>query len=113
MLSRQSCVVGIFVAAFFSLLSFSFYYLYNAPIVGISVSWDKSNGRYDVASSTPWSSLKPGDVIKRIGTLQVGFYHLLTDNIHIHGREELFQWLEVKKDLFQVFRHPSNGQESP
>jgi len=45
-------------------------------------------------------------VILRVGDLDVGFTHLLTDNIYIHGKNELFEWLRIKKDVFRTLMNP-------
>jgi signal transduction histidine kinase len=98
---KRAFITGLSIIAFAGLLLFSFYFLYNSPSVGVTVSWDEAQGRYKVLSSQSWSSIEKGDVIKRIGKLEIGFHHLLTDNIYIYSRGELLSWFEAKKDVFQ------------
>ncbi|MBP8644642.1 MAG: hypothetical protein KBH99_00800 [Syntrophobacteraceae bacterium] len=103
---RQPFLVSILMIAFLLLLSFAFHHLHNAPVLGITTAWSQADHRYHVLTSSPWSPLKPGDVILRMGDLDVGFTHLLTDNIYIHGKNELFEWLRIKKDVFRTLMNP-------
>ncbi|MGB5159422.1 hypothetical protein [Desulfobacterium sp. N47] len=107
------------VAGFLIFLGLSFYYLYNSPVVGASFSWDDSEQHYQVASSEPWSPLHTGDTVTAIGDLQISFPHLLTDNIHLHSKNELFSWLDAKQQIFRVLNQQSvafcvirNGKET-
>lgn len=104
--AKRTFVIGISAIVFATLLSFSLYFLYNAPTVGITLFWDKDRGHYEVLSSQPRSPLDKGDVLKRIGELEAGFHHLLTDNIYIYSRDELFSWLEAKRRAFQQLKQP-------
>lgn len=104
-ISRKSTALCL-VAGFLVLLGFSFYYLYNAPVVGAVFSWDASEKHYHVASSESWSGLRTGDTILAVGDLSVGFEHLLVDNIHIQSRAEFFSWLKAKQRIFQLLSQP-------
>lgn len=104
--SRKLLVVA-FTAAFVVLLAASCYHLYNSPVVGASFSWDDAGGHYKVTSAKPWSKLKPGDAIRKIGDLDIEFEHLLKDNIYIDSRAELFSWFKAKEAVFQRLEAPS------
>jgi signal transduction histidine kinase len=94
-------VVIAFIAAYLSIISCSVYYLYTAPTVGVSLSWNETENHYLVLSSEPWSQFKAGDVIIRIGDLDAEFLSLLKDNIHIESRSQLFSWFRIKKDVYE------------
>jgi signal transduction histidine kinase len=47
-----------------------------------------------------------GDLIERIGSHTILFHHLLNDNVYIGSRNELFAWLEIKKQIFKELRKP-------
>ena len=98
--TRAATVVGL-TGAFILLLALSFYYLFHAPTVGATFSWNDGSKRYEVTSTQPWSQLKTGDVIERIEDLEVGFQHLLVDNIYVESRAALFSWFAAKRQVFE------------
>jgi signal transduction histidine kinase len=87
--------------AYLSLIICSVYYLYTAPTVGASLSWNKALKHYQISSAEPWSQLKAGDVIIKINNLDADFLSLLKDNIHIESRSQLFSWFSIKRDVYR------------
>lgn len=96
-----------FSIAFVLLFISSLYYLFNAPVLGIKTSWDETNKRWNIVSATEPSLLKDGDAILTIGDMKIDFHHLLTDNIYINSRSELFAWFEAKRQIFGELSKPS------
>nr|NJM02697.1 hypothetical protein [Desulfobacula sp.] len=92
---RKAYVIGGSIIAFILLLTISAIILYRAPIIGIVIDW--RTGR--VLSTASWSSFQPDDRILAISGLKVRPFHLLTDNIHIKSRTDLFSWLKAKQEL--------------
>ena len=104
--NRHVHIIGILLIAFSTLLLFSFYFLYTSPSIGTTLSFDKSNGKYVIASSTKWSPLRAGDSIQSINNVPISFHHLLVDNIYIDSRQELFDWFKAKGEIYRLLSHP-------
>jgi len=102
----RAFITGISTVLLAAILSFSFYFLYQSPTAGISVSWDAAAKHYRVAWSQPGSPFEKGDLIRRIGNLDITFLHLLNDNIYINSRDELFSWLEAKHRIYEELQEP-------
>jgi signal transduction histidine kinase len=96
-----------FILIFILILGLSFYYLYNSPTIGVTFTWDHEIRHHTVSASEPWSRLKTGDVLIGIGGQKVTYLDLLNDNIYLKSREELFSWLEAKKEIFHILSRPS------
>jgi signal transduction histidine kinase len=103
---RMAAVVAL-IAAYIALVACSFYFLYTAPTVGVTLSWSNEDKHYQVTTAESWSQLKPGDVIIGIGGLNAGFESLLKDNIYIENRAQLFSWLHAKKEIYSALNKPS------
>jgi signal transduction histidine kinase len=94
-------------SALFILLVFSsLYFLYRAPVLGIETTWNEKESLWQVAEAVPGSPLKQSDRLMEIGDVRLGFHHLLTDNIHIHHRADIFAWFEAKRAVFSQLNRP-------
>ncbi|MRR34718.1 hypothetical protein EG829_08475, partial [bacterium] len=92
---------------FFLLLVLStLYFLYHAPILGIRTVWDENARIWEVAGSDPGCRLKQGDRLLQLEDLRLGFLHLLTDNIYIADRSEIFAWFEAKQVVYDRLSRP-------
>ncbi len=91
-----------FTVVFILLVASSFYFLYHAPVMGVQTSWNEQAKAWQVIAAEPSCPLKKGDLLLQLGDLRLGFHHLLTDNIYIAGRSEIFAWLEAKKAVYHA-----------
>lgn len=99
-LNKRLAAVVALTAAYICLLACSFYFLYTAPTVGATFSWNEKDRHYQVTGTESWSHLKSGDVITGIGGTDAGFLSLLKDNIYIESKAQLFSWFHAKKDVY-------------
>lgn len=100
---RKAYVIGGSTIAFILLIAISAAILYQAPVLGIAVDWQ--TGRV-LTTTTSWSSFQPNDRILAIAGLEVTPFHLLTDNIHIHNRADLFSWFKAKQEIHDRLQLP-------
>ena len=82
------------------LLIFSSYFLYQAPTIGISSSWDDEQKGWRVTAASPWSPFKKGDIVREVGDVKIAYNHFLTD-IGLIKEREIFHWYQAKKALFK------------
>jgi signal transduction histidine kinase len=102
---KSALIIG-FVVGFVSLVVSSFYFLYHAPVFGIRTSWDDQTQVWRVDSAEPPAPFRPGDALVSIEGRRLNFHDGLTDNIHIQSREELFAWLNAKKEIYALMAAP-------
>jgi signal transduction histidine kinase len=94
---------------FFSLLHLiviatSFYFLCTSPSAGITTVWDKTLGRWKVESAEHWSLLRKGDLIKKIGVVEIGYPDLLNQMYYLRSRSEILAWFDARKELYRQLR---------
>jgi signal transduction histidine kinase len=99
-------VVIALITAYLSLITCSVYYLYIAPTVGVSLSWNEALKHYQVSATEPWSQLKTGDVIIKIRDLDAELLSILKDNIYVESRPQLFSWFSIKGDVYKRLSQP-------
>lgn len=94
-----------FLTVFVLITGVSFYFLYQAPVLGIEASWDDQSRAWKIVSAAP--PFRTGDTLVAIEGRPLGFHHWLKDNIHIQSRKELFAWLAAKREIFALLSAPS------
>ena len=90
--------------SFLVLICSSGYFLYNSPSVGISAVWDKSARMWRVDSAEPWSLLQVGDLIQRIGGVDIGPLHLCGCIKNLRDRDEVLAWSEARTRLYRELK---------
>jgi signal transduction histidine kinase len=91
---------------FILLVFFSLFFLYRAPVLGIETTWNDKENLWQVASADPGSLLRRNDRLLEIGDVRLGFHHLLTDNIYVYHRADIFAWFKDKQAIYAQLSKP-------
>jgi signal transduction histidine kinase len=77
------------------------YFLFTSRSVGVTPVWDESARLWKVESAEPWSPLQTGDLIERIGGIDIGPLHLLGCVKNLRNRNEVSSWFDARTLLFR------------
>lgn len=103
-LNRKSVTLAMAIAAVALVLLVGMASLATSPDLGARFAWDEG---WVVTQADPGSAFRPGDRLLRIGTLPVGPYTLLQDNVAVAERGELFDWISHRAALYDQLQRPT------
>ena len=92
-------------ALFICLLLLSFFSIFHSPKLDVKLSWHKDRG-WLLGQSSADPPFFPGDIIRSVNGINVGFYHFLAVNDLIDTKDEFFSWLGDARSVWEQFYSP-------
>ncbi len=92
-------------ALFTGLLLLSFFSIFHSPKLDVKLSWHKDRG-WQLGQSAADPPFFPGDIIRSVNGINVGFYHFLAVNDFIDTKDEFFSWLGDARSVWEQFYSP-------